>query len=309
MKKDSLRGWREVFTFTVTQTVKSKSYRVSLAIMLLIILVSMPLMNIFLLDGVSAGPEQSVVEKVYVYNMTMYRNLDMEEELAEGYRHIVFEETSEPMENVQTRICEEETNAVILMLAEDEEFSGKVFVVDNGRIATPLHRSILDAMELVEEGCSAAEIKEILEADKENMTIYIAVETLEFLKKGGRITATTAAIGTLLNIKPVLRLGVGVLDTYKKCRGMRKAKNEMLETMKQEMEGKYKEAIEKKEFYLMAASSADEETTKEWVEEIKAYFPGFEVLCDNLSMGISCHTGDGALGIGCSCKPKRNPKN
>lgn len=196
-----------------------------------------------------------------------------------------------------------------MMLAEDEEFSGKVFVVDNGRIATPLHRSILDAMDLAEEGCSAAEIKEILEADKENMTIYIAVETLEFLKKGGRITATTAAIGTLLNIKPVLRLGVGVLDTYKKCRGMRKAKNEMLETMKQEMEGKYKEAIEKKEFYLMAASSADDETTKEWVEEIKAYFPGFEVLCDNLSMGISCHTGDGALGIGCSCKPKRNPKN
>ena len=192
-----------------------------------------------------------------------------------------------------------------MMLSEEEEFAGKVFVVDNGRIATPLHRSILDALELVEEGCSAAEIKEILEADKENMTIYIAVETLEFLKKGGRITATTAALGTLLNIKPVLRLGVGVLDTYKKCRGMRKAKNEMLATMKQEMETTYKEAIERGEFYLMAASSADEETTKEWVEEIQEYFPGFEVMCDYLSMGISCHTGEGALGIGCSCKPKR----
>ena len=192
-----------------------------------------------------------------------------------------------------------------MMLASEEEFEGKVYVVDNGRIATPLHRSVLDAMELVEEGYSAEKIKEILEADKENMTIYIAVETLEFLKKGGRITATTAALGTLLNIKPVLRLGVGVLDNYKKCRGMRKAKNEMLETMKQEMETKYKNAIEKGEFYLMAASSADEETTKEWVEEIKAYFPGMEVMCDYLSMGISCHTGDGALGIGCSCKPKR----
>ncbi len=192
-----------------------------------------------------------------------------------------------------------------MMLAEEEEFKGKVFVVDNGRIATPLHRSIFDAMELMEEGYSAAEIKKILEDDKENMTIYIAVETLEFLRKGGRITATTAALGTLLNIKPVLRLGVGVLDTYKKCRGMRKAKNEMLETMKQKMETTYKEAIERGEFYLMAASSADEETTKEWVEEIKAHFPGFEVMCDYLSMGISCHTGDGALGIGCSCKPKR----
>lgn len=192
-----------------------------------------------------------------------------------------------------------------MMLAEEEEFSDKVFVVDNGRIATPLHRSILDAMELVEEGCTAKEIKEILEAEKENMTIYIAVETLEFLKKGGRITATTAALGTLLNIKPVLRLGVGVLDTYKKCRGMRKAKNEMLETMKQELETRFQDAVERGELYLMAASSADAETTKEWVEEIKAYFPGFDVLCGNLSMGISCHTGDGALGIGCSCKPKR----
>lgn len=192
-----------------------------------------------------------------------------------------------------------------MMLAEEEEFAGKVFVVDNGRVATPLHRSILDAMELANEGYSAAKIKEILEADKENMTIYIAVETLEFLRKGGRITATTAALGTLLNIKPVLKLGVGVLDTYKKCRGMRKAKNEMLETMKQELETRFKEPLERGELYLMAASSADEETTKEWVEEIKAYFPGMEVMCDYLTMGISCHTGDGALGIGCSCKPKR----
>lgn len=192
-----------------------------------------------------------------------------------------------------------------MMLAEQEEFAGRVFVVDNGRIATPLHRCILDTIELVAEGHSAAEIKEILEADKENMTIYIAVETLEFLKKGGRITATTAAIGTLLNIKPVLRLGVGVLDTYKKCRGMRRAKNEMLETMKREMETTYKEAIERGEFFLMAASSADEATTKDWIEEIRAYFPGMEVMCDNLSMGISCHTGEGALGIGCSCRPRR----
>lgn len=193
-----------------------------------------------------------------------------------------------------------------MMLAQDEEFENKVFVVDNGRISTPLHRSILDAIELVNEGYSAADIKKILEADKENMTIYIAVETLEFLKRGGRVTATTAAVGTLLNIKPVLKLDIGVLDNYKKCRGMRKAKNEMLAAMKAELDGRFKEALDKGELYLMAASSADEETTKEWVEEIRAYFPGMEVMCDNLTMGISCHTGDGALGIGCSCKPKRS---
>lgn len=191
------------------------------------------------------------------------------------------------------------------ILAQEPEFENKVFVVDNGHIATPLHRAILDALEMVAEGHSAAKVKEILEAESENMSIYIAVETLEFLKKGGRITPATAAIGTLLNIKPVLKLDVGVLETYRKCRGMKKARREMLEAMKNDFETRFKDAYDKGEIYLMAATSADEETTKEWVEEIKAYFPGMEVLCDYLTLGISCHTGEGALGIGCSCKPRR----
>lgn len=192
-----------------------------------------------------------------------------------------------------------------MMLAEEPEFAGKVFVVDNGRIATPLHRSILDALELVEEGYNAEQIKEFLERSRHEMSIYIAVETLEYLKKGGRVTPATAAIGNLLNIKPVLKLDVGVLETFRKCRGMKKAKREMLEAMKHDIETKFREHDEEGEVYLMAASSADEETTKEWVEEIKDYFPGREVLCDNLTMGISCHVGPGALGIGCSCRPRR----
>ena len=192
-----------------------------------------------------------------------------------------------------------------MMLAEEEEFLGKVFVVDNGRISTPMHRSVLDALELIDEGYEAQDIKRILETSKDKMSIYIAVETLEYLKKGGRITPAAAAVGTLLNIKPILALNVGVLDNYEKCRGMKKAKREMLEAMKRDMETVFLEYYEKGELYLMAASSADEETTKEWVEEIKNYFPGMEVLCDPLSLGISCHTGEGALGIGCSCKPTR----
>ena len=192
-----------------------------------------------------------------------------------------------------------------MMLAREDEFEDKVFVVDIGRISTPMHRSILDALELVEEGYSAKEIKDILEASKDKMSIYIAVETLEFLKRGGRITPAAAAVGALLNIKPILSLNVGVLDSYKKCRGIKKVKREMLEAMKNDLETKFKEYYEKGEVYLMAASSADEETTAAWVEEIKAYFPGMEVLCDPLCLGIACHTGEGALGIGCSCKPRR----
>lgn len=191
------------------------------------------------------------------------------------------------------------------MLAEEEEFEGKVFVVDNGRVATPMHRSILDALELIEEGFSAEETKIMLETSGNKMSIYIAVETLEHLKKGGRITPATAAIGTVLNIKPILKLNTGVLETYKKSRGMKKARQEMLEAMKHDFEVTFKEYADKGEIYLMAASSADEATTQEWVEEIKAYFPGMEVLCDDLSLGICCHTGEGALGIGCSCRPRR----
>ena len=191
------------------------------------------------------------------------------------------------------------------MLAQDEEFLGKVFVVDNGRIATPLHRSILDALELVEEGCSAEEIQKVLEDSRAQMSIYIAVETLEFLKKGGRITPTTAAIGTLLNIKPILKLDVGVLDTYRKCRGMKKARREMLEAMKEDFETRFCEDYENGNIHLLVATSADDAVTQEWIEEVQAFFPGMEILSSRLSLGISCHTGEGALGIGCSCRPKR----
>ena len=137
------------------------------------------------------------------------------------------------------------------------------------------------------------------------MSIYIAVETLEYLRKGGRISATTAAVGTLLNIKPILRVGVGLLESYKNARGMKKAKKEMLESIKADMETTFKEYYDRGEVYLLAATSADEETTAAWVAEIKEYFPGMEVLAANLSLGICCHTGPGALGAGVSCRPER----
>ena len=189
------------------------------------------------------------------------------------------------------------------IFAMDEEFEGKVFVVDNGRISTPMHRTILDAVDLIEKGYSACEIKDILEKSKDDMCIYIAVETLEYLKKGGRISSATAAIGTLLDIKPILKLHTGLLEQHDKCRGFKKAKKNMLELIKFELENTFKDFADD-EIYLLAATSADEETTQKWIEQIKEYFPGKEVLCDNLSLGICCHTGEGALGIGLSCKPK-----
>ncbi len=121
MKKDSLHGWKRVFAFNVIQTLKSRSYRVSLLIMIVMTLVSMPLLNFFLTKDITGGPEQSVVSKVYFYNMTEYRDFDAAGKFPEGYRHIVLEETAEDMEVLKERICKEETDAVLLILAEDEQ--------------------------------------------------------------------------------------------------------------------------------------------------------------------------------------------
>lgn len=190
-------------------------------------------------------------------------------------------------------------------LAGEGKYDGRVFVVDNGRVSTPMHRSVLDAIELVEEGHKAEEIKKILEQSRDRMVIYVAVDTLEFLKRGGRVSAATATLGSMLNIKPILKFDVGILDTYQKCRGFAKAKKAMIEAMRKDLETKFKEEYAKGEVYLLAASSANEEETVKWVEEIQEAFPDMEVMCEILSMGVSCHIGPGGLGIGCSCRPRR----
>lgn len=195
--------------------------------------------------------------------------------------------------------------ATATALASDEKYEGKVFVVDNGRIATPLIRAIMDAKELIEEGYSAREIKDILEAAKNDMIIYLSVENLEYLKRGGRISAATAAIGTLLNIKPVLRFNTKLIESFSKCRGSKKARKLMIETVRHDMETTFKEQYENGEIYLMTASNGDEETAQVWVKEVQAAFPEMNVLYGPLSLGISCHTGPNAVGIGFSCRPKR----
>ncbi len=121
MKKDSVKGWKDVFTFTLTQTLKSKAYRVTLVIMLLIAMVSMPIMNLVLGGDIAAEPEKSAIEKVYFYNMTLYRNLDMDSELTDEYKHIVFESAVGDVTAQETKIAEEEVNSVILLLVEDDQ--------------------------------------------------------------------------------------------------------------------------------------------------------------------------------------------
>ena len=190
-------------------------------------------------------------------------------------------------------------------MAQEDPYAGRILVVDNGRVSTPLHRSILDALELIQEGYTAGQIKEILEEARDKMVIYVGVQTLEHLKNGGRITPATAALGTILNIKPVLKFDVGTLDTFKKCRGFTKAKKTMLEAIRHDLDTRFKAWYDRGEVYLLAASGSSKEDTDQWVREIREAFPDLDVMCDDLSLGVSCHIGYGGLGIGISCRPKR----
>ncbi len=217
------------------------------------------------------------------------------DELLEQYESLLYM----PLSSGLSSSCQ-----TAIALAEEEPYAGRVFVVDNGRIATPLHRSILDAIELVEQGLSAAECKAALEAARNDLVIYIAVETLEYLKRGGRISSTTAAVGTLLNIKPILHLATGKLESYKKARGMNKACETMLESIRSDLAIRFKDAHARGDVHLLAAGSANAETTAKWLKQIEAAFPGMPILYDDLSMGVSCHTGEGALGIGLSVRPR-----
>ena len=194
------------------------------------------------------------------------------------------------------------------MLQEYEELvyipisSGRVFVVDNGRVSTPMHRSVLDAVELAEKGYRAQTIKDILEKNRQHMVIYVGLSTLTYLKKGGRISSVAAVAADVLKIKPVMKFGVGKLDVYQKCRGMKNARKAMIDAMKKEFETNFKEAYEAGKLYLMAASSSTAEVTEEWIRQIKESFPGMDVMCDNLSLGLSCHIGPDGLGIACCNK-------
>ncbi len=186
--------------------------------------------------------------------------------------------------------------ATALMLSQD--YDGRVQVVDNQRISVTQRQSVLDAMALRDKGMSAEEIKRILLKEKFESSIYITLDTLKYLKKGGRITPAAAAIGTVLNLKPVLQIQGEKLDAYSKVRGKKQAKKVMLQAMRKDMDTRFKEYLEKGQMRLMTAYSGNPEESAEFAEEVKAAFPEFEVIrTDPLSLSVSCHIGYGAVAI------------
>ena len=211
--------------------------------------------------------------------------MDLWDKLLDKYDEVVYI----PMSSGLSNSCE-----TALMLAED--YDGKVFVVNNQRISVTQKLSVLDAIELAKQGRSGAEIKDFLEETKLESSIYITVDTLKYLKQGGRVTPAAAAIGTILNIKPVLQIQGEKLDSFAKARGFKQAKKIMLDAVEKDM----KERFAGQKVHLQAAYTCSEADAREWKQEIEARFPGYEVDMDKLTLSIACHIGPGAIAIACT---------
>lgn len=187
-----------------------------------------------------------------------------------------------------------------MMLAEDYE--GRVQVVNNQRISVTQRQSCLDAKLLAAKGMNAAKIKEALEADRFNSSIYIMLDTLYYLKKGGRITPAAAAIGTMLKLKPVLQIQGEKLDAFSKARTVSQGKNTMINAIRNDMENRFGGAPDPEKHWIAMAYTYNREAGEAFRNEVQEAFPGFEIHMDPLSLSVACHIGPGALAVTCSKK-------
>lgn len=184
-----------------------------------------------------------------------------------------------------------------------EDYDGRVQVVNNQRISVTQRQSAYDAKYLAEKGHSASEIKDILEKAKFDSSIYITIDTLDYLKKGGRVTPAGAALAKILNLKPILTIQGEKLDAFSKCRGLKQAKTIMLNALKNDLEtrlGGYDP--ENPSVWIAVAHSENEEAAKCFAAEIREVFPNSDIHIDPLPLSISCHIGPGSLAIACSKK-------
>ncbi len=186
------------------------------------------------------------------------------------------------------------TYETAVMLAE--EYEGKVFVVNNRRISVTQLQSVKDAINLVKKGKSAKEIKEILEDRQYQASIYIVPDTLDYLKKGGRLTPAVASFAKVLNINPVLQIQGEKLDAFKKVRGRKQAKRAMKEAIADDIKNRF---ASNSNMRIYAAYTGSEEVGIEWKGELEEAFPNYDIQIYPLSLSVSCHIGPGAIGIAC----------
>lgn len=217
--------------------------------------------------------------------------MNLWDELLKDYEAVVHI----PMSSGLSGSCE-----TAIMLARDYE--GKVEVVNNQRISVTQRQSVLDAISLAGQGKSAAQIREILEEDKLNSSIYITLDTLHYLKKGGRITPAAAALGTILRLKPVLQIQGEKLDAFAKARTMNQAKSVMLTAIKNDIQNRFGGLQEEPGVWLQIAHTENLDAAILLKQELQEIFPGYEIYLDHLSLSVACHIGPGSLAVACTQK-------
>lgn len=206
---------------------------------------------------------------------------------SEGYDELVYI----PMSSGLSASCDT-ANVTAL------DYEGKIQIVDNHRISVTQIQSVYNALDMVKQGKTALEIKEALEKSAYQASIYISVDTLYYLKKGGRITAAAAAFGTVLNIKPVLSIQGDKLDAFAKVRGMKAARKTMLDAIEKDIETRFAQMYEQGKMRVcISYSNVEDEILQSWIEEVKARFPGEKIQIDPLSLSVCCHIGEGALAV------------
>ena len=209
--------------------------------------------------------------------------LDSWDEILKTYDKILYI----PMSSALSGSCETAKGMAL-------DYDGKVLVIDNKRISISQRRSALDALTMINRGMSAEEIKTYLENDAFNSSIYLAVNTLELLKKSGRITSAAATIATIMNIKPVLQIQGGKLDSYAKERGMKKAEKIMLHAIEQDQEKRFSQGNSR----IYAAYSGNAEEGEEWLKTVREYFKDPTIELYRLPISIVCHISTGVHAIG-----------
>lgn len=205
--------------------------------------------------------------------------------LERGYDEVVHI----PMSSGLSSSCE-----TAMMLAQD--YDGRVQVVNNQRISVTQRQSVMDAIDMAEAGLSAVDIKRILEEQKYDSSIYIMVDTLKYLKRGGRITPAAAALGTLLRLKPVLQIQGEKLDAFAKARTVKQAKSMMINAIRKDMETRIGQSAAGEHVHIAVAYTPGE-GVDDWVSEVQEAFPSHEILVNPLSLSVACHIGPGALAI------------
>lgn len=254
----------------------------------------------FLIDGETFFEEISLTQEQFYERLAQDVDISTSqpspEDVTKAWEELLEENESIvyiPMSSGLSGSCQ-----TAIMLADDYE--GKVQVVDNQRISVTQRQSVLDAIELAKEGKTAVQIKEILEANKFESSIYIMLDTLKYLKKGGRITPAAAALGSALRLKPVLQIQGEKLDAFSIARTKKQGVSKMLAAIEEDIKTRFVGLDNMENIHMEVAHTVNEEAALELVEMIKERFGVETVDMYPLSLSISCHIGAGSLAVACS---------